>query len=85
MISVLPYERTARPSPKNQPRSNGAYLKDYDSTQEFGSSKKRVDIFQRFVRLHISSPPWCDKTRSWRVLVCFVSGAVGKANPKVGR
>jgi hypothetical protein len=45
MVSVLPYERTATPSPKNQPRSDGAYLKDYDSTQEFGFLRKRVELF----------------------------------------
>jgi hypothetical protein len=36
MVSVLPYERAARASPKNKPRLIGAYLKDYDTAQKFG-------------------------------------------------
>jgi len=56
MVSVLPYERTAKPSPKNQPRSDRAYLKDYDSTQEFVFFRKPVELFQRCGRLHISRP-----------------------------
>jgi hypothetical protein len=56
MVSVLSYERTAKPSPKNQPRSDGAYLKDYDSTQEFGFFSKCVELLPGCGRLHISRP-----------------------------
>ncbi|CAI9000530.1 hypothetical protein EMIT0P74_90256 [Pseudomonas sp. IT-P74] len=55
MVSVLPYERTVKPSPKNQPRSDGAYLKDYDSTQEFGFSDN-VPSFSSDGGLHMSRP-----------------------------
>jgi len=55
MVSVLSQERTVKPSPKNQPRSDGAYLKDYDSTQEFGFFRKCAELFLRW-GLHISRP-----------------------------
>jgi hypothetical protein len=77
MVSVLPYERTAKPSPKNQPRSDGAYLKDYDSTQEFGFLRKRVELFPAMRTVTHFQTPRCNKTRNRRVLVCFVSDAAG--------
>ncbi|WP_458370664.1 hypothetical protein [Pseudomonas fluorescens] len=75
-VSVLPYERTAKPSPKNQPRSDGVYLKDYDSTQEFGFFRKCVEL-SRDAGGYTFPEPRCNKTRNWRVLFCFVAGAAG--------
>jgi len=75
MVSVLPYERTVKPSPKNQPRSDGAYLKDYDSTQEFGFSDNVPSFCSDGG--YTFPDPGCNKTRNWRVLACFVSGAAG--------
>lgn len=71
MVSVLPYERAARPRSENKPRLM-AYLKDHEAAQEFGFFNPK-------------QPQACCSLNPDEQQACAVyANKAHKANPKVG-